>query len=198
MEELDVVELFIDEDNVLNGIEAISIVEHPAIEEDFVALKEQGRLELAKVDEDKRILMGAALIPDKKIYRRNKEGEEYEVWFSKDTVRQASEIFFQKGLQSETTLEHEIDLKGNTVVESWIKESEVDKSVANGIDVPIGTWLISMKVEDDAVWELAKQGKIKAFSIEGKFADIITMTSEKSAKDIHKEIVDMIENVTKQ
>ena len=142
--------------------------------------------------------MGAGLIPDKKIYRRNKEGEEYEVWFSKDTVRQASEIFFQKGLQSETTLEHEIDLKGNTVVESWIKESEVDKSVANGIDVPIGTWLISMKVEDDAVWELAKQGKIKAFSIEGKFADIITMTSEKSAKDIHKEIVDMIENVTKQ
>ena len=70
MEELDIIELFIDEENDLNGIEAISIVEHPAIEEDFYAFNEQGKLELAKVDDEKRILMGAALIPNKKIYRK--------------------------------------------------------------------------------------------------------------------------------
>ena len=80
MEELDIIELFIDEENDLNGIEAISIVEHPAIEEDFYAFNEQGKLELAKVDDEKRILMGAALIPNKKIYRNNGT-EEYFIFF---------------------------------------------------------------------------------------------------------------------
>ena len=85
MEDLEVIELVIDEESDFSGIEAISIVENPAIEEDFIALKEQGRLELAKVDEEKRILMGAALIPNKKIYRNNGL-QEYYIFFSKDTV----------------------------------------------------------------------------------------------------------------
>ena len=99
-----VYELFIEEDNEFSGVEAISIVEEPAIEEDFVALKAH-KIEMAEVDTDKRILMGPALIPDRKIYRRNDE-EEYYIFFSKDTVRKASELFLARGNQNNSTLEH--------------------------------------------------------------------------------------------
>jgi len=90
-----VIELIIDEDNEISGIEAISVVENPAIEEDFIALKKLS-VELAEVDAEKRILMGAALIPDKKILRRS-EDEDYYIYFSEQTVRKAAELFLMRG-----------------------------------------------------------------------------------------------------
>jgi len=93
---MEVFELFIDEESLDSGIQAISIVENPAIEEDFVALKSQ-KIELAEVNNEKRILMGPALIPNKKIYRRNELGDEYEIFFSEDTVRKASQLFLSRG-----------------------------------------------------------------------------------------------------
>ena len=84
-----IVELILDEEQEISGIEAISIVENPAIEEDFVALKNQQEIKLAEVNKEKRILMGALLIPNKPIYRRNGE-DEYYIYFSKDTVLKAS------------------------------------------------------------------------------------------------------------
>jgi len=122
---MDIVELFIDEENEIGGIDAISVVENPAIEEDFIALKNQ-EFKLAEVDKEKRILMGPALIPNKPIYRKNGE-DEYYIYFSRQTVRKASELFFIRGNQSRSTLEHDIPLQGLTVVESWIVESETDK-----------------------------------------------------------------------
>lgn len=176
MEELEIIELVIDDDNDLNGIEAISIVENPAIEEDFIALKEQGRLQLAKVDEDKRILMGAALIPNKKIYRNNGL-QEYYIFFSGETVRKASELFLTKGKQNNSTLEHESELEGLSVVESWIIEDEVkDKSRKYNLHMPIGTWMVSVKVNNEAIWqEFVKTKKVKGFSIEGFFSDRLEM-----------------------
>ena len=91
-----VIELIIDEENEFSGIEAISVVENPAIEEDFIALKKVPVL-LAEVDSEKRILMGAALVPNKKILRRN-DDEEYYIYFSEDTVRKASELFLKEGI----------------------------------------------------------------------------------------------------
>ena len=120
---MEVFELFIDEESLESGIQAISIVENPAIEEDFVALKSQ-KIELAEIDNEKRILMGPALIPNKKIYRRNELGDEYEIFFSEDTVRKASQLFLSRGNQNNSTLEHEYQLKGMSVVESWIVEDE--------------------------------------------------------------------------
>ena len=90
-----IVELVIDENDETSGIEAISVVETPAIEENFVALNKH-ELQLKEVNKEKRILMGAALIPDKSIYRRNDKGDEYYIYFSKDTVRKASELFFKR------------------------------------------------------------------------------------------------------
>ena len=165
------IELYIDEENEFSGIEAISVVENPAIEEDFIALKKQ-QVKLAEVDKEKRILMGAALVPNKKIYRTNGE-DEYNIFFSEDTVRKASELFLSRGKQNNSTLEHDVKLNGLSVVESWIiEDKKKDKSKKYGFDLPIGTWMVSVKVNNDEIWnDFVKEGKVKGFSIEGFFAD---------------------------
>lgn len=170
MEE-NIFELFIDETQDMAGIDAISIVENPAIEEDFIALK-ASTVQLQSVDAEKRILMGAALVPDKKILRRNAEGEYY-IFFSKETVRRASELFLMKGNQANSTLEHEVDVQGLTVVESWIIEDPVnDKSRKYNMSLPIGTWMISVKCNNEEIWnDYVKTGAVKGFSIEGFFTD---------------------------
>lgn len=167
-----IVELLLDEESLQAGIQAISVVESPAIEEDFVALKdEQPKIELKTIDKEKRILMGAALIPNKPIYRRNGE-DEYYIYFSQDTVRKASELFFINGNQNKATLEHQMDVQGTSVVESWIIEGEQDKSRMYGMDLPVGTWMVSMKILNDELWDgYVKSGKVKGFSIEGYFVD---------------------------
>lgn len=173
-----IVELIIDEEAEMYGIDAISIVDRPAIELDFIALKE-ARLQFAEADTDKRILMGPALVPDKPIYRRNGEDEFY-VYFSKSTVRKASELYLKHGNQANHTLEHEHKINGLTVVESWIVENkEKDKSALYDLDVPKGTWMVAVKVDNEAIWqEWVKEGKVKGFSIEGYFADKMKKNSE--------------------
>ena len=169
---MEIIELILDEDSEgLTGIEAVSIVEMPAIESDFVTLSEQA-IKLAKIDDEKRLLMGAALIPNKPIFRKNGENTFY-VYFSEKTVRRASELFFQNSMQNNATLEHEMEINNLTVVESWIVEdTKMDKSNKYGLEVPKGTWMISMKVENEDVWnDYVKTGKVKGFSIEGYFAD---------------------------
>jgi hypothetical protein len=196
-----IIELLIDEDALLSGIEAISIVDKPAIEENFIALKEQTKVNLAEVDKEKRILMGAALIPNKNIYRTDGE-DEYYIYFSDDTVRKASELFLMRGNQNKSTLEHEAELNGLTVVESWIIEDEVhDKSRKYGLDMPVGTWMVSMKVNNEEVWEnYVKTGLVKGFSIEGYFTDKLEMSkmgddiNENEATEILFEIQDFLDS----
>ena len=112
---MNILELVIDEEAELYGIDAISLVEQPAIESDFIAMNAQ-LLQFKTQDEEKRIVMGAALIPDKPIYRRNGE-EEYYVYFSNKTVRRAMELYFKNGNQANATLEHEHKINGLHVVE---------------------------------------------------------------------------------
>ncbi len=174
-----IVELVIDEADEQSGIEAISVVESPAIEENFVALNKHEIL-LKEVDSEKRILMGAALVPNKQIYRRNdKTDEEYYIYFSQDTVRKASELFFKKSNHQNATLEHSENVEGTTIVESWIVEnSKQDKSAIYGMDMPVGTWMVSMKIDNDEIYEKAKKGEVKGFSIEGYFADKYDLNTE--------------------
>ncbi len=171
MKDLDIFELFIDEEAEMGGIEAISIVENPAIEEDFVVLSSQ-QVKLAEVSKEKRILMGPALIPNKKIYRRSGD-KEYYITFSEETVRKASQLFLARGKQNNSTLEHEETLEDLSVVESWIIEDDkADKSRAYGLNLPVGTWMVSVKVNNDEIWqEFVKTERVKGFSIEGFFTD---------------------------
>jgi hypothetical protein len=176
------IELILDESMALTGIDAISLVEHPAIEEDFIALNSQ-KVEFATQSEEKRILMGAALVPNKPIYRVDGENEFY-VYFSEGTIRKASELFFQKAKQNNATLEHEVGINGLTVVESWIIEDEThDKSRKYGFELPVGTWMVSMKVNNPEIWDgWVKTGRVKGFSIEGYFVDKLNFSKQEMEK----------------
>lgn len=170
------------------GISAISLVDRPAIESDFIALSAVP-IKLAKVDEEKRILMGAALIPDRQILRLDeKSGEEYYIYFSKETVRKASERFLTLGNQNNTTIQHKSPLENLSVVESWLVEDiKKDKSAIYGLDAPVGTWLVSVKVNNEEVWnEFVKTGYVKGFSIEGMFSKNIQVSASYILEEIKK------------
>lgn len=186
-----IVELIIDEKEDLSGVEAISVVEFPAIEENFIALNQQ--LQLAKVDDEKRILMGAALIPNKNIYRRNGE-DEYYIFFSDATVKKASELFLMNSNQNNATLEHQKKINDLSVVESWIVEdTEMDKSKKYGLNAPVGSWMVSMKVNNDTIWnDFVKTGKVKGFSIEGYFADKLEMSLQLEQEE---ELINKIKDI---
>jgi hypothetical protein len=188
-----IVELILDEQQMASGIDAISIVEAPAIESNFVALKSH-EVKFAKIDEEKRILMGPILIPDKPIYRKqvvDGELDEFYIYFSKQTVAKASQMYLMNDKHKNATLEHEVELNGLCLVETWLKEDmEKDKSAIYGMNDPIGTWMGCLKVTNDDVWEnYVKTGKVKGFSIEGYFADKMKMSKTPSLIDEIKEIL---------
>ena len=186
-----IVELIIDEQDEQSGIDAISVVMSPAIESNFIHLSKH-EIELKEVDAEKRIIMGAALIPNKQIYRKNdKTKDEYYIYFSEATIRKASELFLMNANQNNSTLEHSTKLKGMSVVESWIVEGENDKSKNYGFNFPKGTWVISMKVNNDEIWDKVKLGEVKGFSIEGYFADKLEMSLK--TEDMEEKV--MIEKI---
>ena len=181
-----IIELILDEDEAI-GVEAVSLVNSPAIESDFIALNNQ-EIKLAEINKEKRLLMGALLIPQKPIYRKSGK-EEYYIFFSRKTVARASQMYLQNGNQSQSTLEHDKQLKGLTLVESWIVEDkEKDKTALYGLDVPVGTWMGSVKVDNDEVWnEYILTKKCKGFSIEGYFADKLERPNEELKEDLSAE-----------
>ena len=166
-----IVELVIADDSEELTIDAISLVTSPAIEQDFVFFgKENNNLTLAKVDEEKRMLVSPALIPNKQIFRYDPNTDSnYYVYFSKETVRQASELYLKHNNHHKATYQHEENVSGVLTIESWIKEGDMDKSKLYGFDLPDGTWFVKMKIENDEMWNKIKDGELKGLSIEGYF-----------------------------
>jgi hypothetical protein len=154
------------------GIYAISIVNMPAIEADFIALSKNQRLTL-KVDNERRMLYGPILIPDIEIPRVDKNtGEEYTIQFPKETIEAAVHLFMKNKHQKDHTYEHKFAIDGLTVVEIWIKEGDSDKSVHLGMDYPVGSAFVGVKVDNDDAWVKVKNGDVKGFSIEGEFTQL--------------------------
>jgi len=187
MKDLDIIELFIDETKEDDGIEAISLVESPAIEENFVALSKH-KVEFKTVDSEKRIIVGLALVPDKLIYRRRGDYE-YNIVFSKETVRKASELYLKRLKLNNATLEHDDQMTtGVSVIESWIVEdSEKDKTALYGLNAVEGAWAVTMKIDNEEVWEDVKQGKYLGLSIEGMFSDNVDV-EEIEASEVLEEL----------
>ena len=171
---------------------AISLVENPAIQSDFVYFNKETQM-FASVDNSKRTLIGAILIPDKKILRVEADGEPYEVFFTRETVAKLAQNYLAKKYVSNATLEHDSKIKGVTLVESWVKDGQFDKSNNYGLDLPKGTWVGMFKITDDKIWnDYVKTGKVKGFSIEGYFADKYEMSlinDEQILMDKIKEII---------
>ena len=150
-----------------DGVFAISLVEDPAMKGFFLALKEQEVIQLKEIDKEQRILMGLVLEPNKPIYR-NQNGEEFNIVFKEDVIKELSHNFFKGGFQKNSKLEHESPIEGVTFVESWLVEDpKIDKSANFGFSYPKGSWIATMKVENDDIWNnYIKTGKLKGFSVD--------------------------------
>jgi hypothetical protein len=191
-----IVELVIDDDSQELAIDAISLVSAPAIEENWVFFgKEKNNLTLAKVDEEKRMLISPALIPDKQIFRYDPNTDsDYYVYFSKDTVRKASELYLKNNNHHKATQEHTERVSGVLTVESWIiEDTKTDKSTLYGFSLPKGTWMVKMKIENEDLWQKIKSGELKGLSIEGYFTDKMEKMSETTPTD--QEILEALNEI---
>ena len=178
-------------DEEVQGIDAISVVGSPAMESQFIMLSEEKKVAFAKVDNEKQILLGVAMIPEKKIYRVDPDtNEEFNVFFSKETIKRASELYLKKGNQSNANLEHSKIALSGTIVESWIVEdTQKDKTALYGIDAPVGSWVVAMKIEDKEQWNLCKESGT-GFSIEGMFNERVILNKlDMDFKQMKDEIV---------
>jgi len=184
--------IFNEEEN--EGVYCVSLVSDPAIGVNFIALSKQKELKLATVNEEQRILMGAILIPDMPIYRKDeKTKKEFNIVFPAETILKVQKNFVLKGYQKNSTIEHNGEQIDDVFFyENWIKEDEVhDKSVHYGFNESVGTWFGLMKINNDVIWnEYVKTGKVKGFSIDGVF-DMEKINLNNEQMDL-KTIVDAI------
>lgn len=171
---------------------AISLVEAPAIESDFVYFDKE-QIQFAKVDLEQRMLIGPILIPEKKILRIDGEGQPYHVFFTKETVKKLAQNYLMKKYTDKATLEHDKSIKGVHLVESWVKDGKLDKSNNYGLSLPDGAWIGMFKISDDKIWnDYIKDGKVKGFSIEGLFSHKLVQAS--MIEDVYeKDINDLTE-----
>ena len=195
-----IVELVISDENEPLTIDAISLVTSPALETDFVYFsKEKNNLTFAKVDEEKRELISPALIPNKQIFRYDPNTDsEYYVYFSKETVKKSAFLYLKHNNHHKATEQHNERVSGVLTVESWIKEGDQDKSNLYGFSLPVGTWFVKMKIDNDELWQKIKSGEIKGLSIEGFFVNKMENMSEQKPTDeeILKALNEIIQNKT--
>lgn len=181
------------------GVFAISLVNAPATGEHYIAMAKQDKIvKFAKVDEEQRILMGLVLQPDQLIYRVDEDGNEFEMFFSAETIKDFSQNFFQSGFQLNSKLEHDEPIEGVTFVESWLVENpKVDKSAAFGLEYPKGSWLVSMKVDNDDIWNnYIKTGELKGFSIDGMIElEEVTLKSNIQMSKNNKNILALLKQI---
>lgn len=185
-------ELTIGDENV-DEVFAISLVAEPAIEMNWVYFGKE--VKFAAVDEEKRMLIGPILIPDKRILRLDGEGNPYHVFFKPDTIKRLSQMYLEKKYTDSSTLEHDEDIKNVHLVESWITESRTkDKSAIYGLSVPVGTWMGTIKVNNEKIWqEFVKTGAVKGFSIEGIFSHDLVEASMQTSDLMIKDISELSE-----
>lgn len=151
------------------GIQLISLVDDPAVQREFIKFSEQREIKL-KVNDEKRIITGVALIPGQKIYREDPSGEKYYIQFSKEAIERVAVKFFEDRHSADANLMHEIKADGIIYFESYLINRERGILPVEFSDCPDGTWVISAKILNDRVWELVKSGVLRGFSVEGRVA----------------------------
>tara|TARA_R110000851_G_scaffold172859_6_gene319164 strand:+ start:131 stop:844 length:714 start_codon:yes stop_codon:yes gene_type:complete len=198
LKETKIVELVINEENESLAIDAISLVSAPAIEQDFVYFnKDKNNFTFAKIDEEQRMIVSPALIPNKQIYRYDANTDsDYYVFFSPATVRKASELYLKHNNHHKATYQHEDRVSGVMTVESWVKEGDMDKSKLYGFDLPDGTWFVKMKVDNDELWSKIKDGELRGLSIEGYFTNRFEAMNEKEPTT--QEILEALNEIIKE
>jgi hypothetical protein len=193
MEKLQNIELTIKDENE-QGVFAISFVDRPAIEEDFILLSEM-EVEMKVIDEGRREVIGLALVPEKKILRRIKD-QDFTVSFSAETIAKTQELYMKKLYGNNVTIDHQENVDGVALIESWIVEdTKNDKSNLYNLNAPLGSWVVKMKVYNDEVYKGIKEGKFNGFSIEGKYDGLEELKQSKQEDENIIAIKDLLSKI---
>lgn len=162
---LPIYELMLDQDN--DGVYCISLVDKPAIEQDFLVFDAQEELQFTKVDEEKHIVYGPAMIPDMLIYRKDQRGREYYVKFSKETIAQIAQKFHKDNCIYNISVGHEIDVDDCYVFTSYLIDRENGLDPVQFRNIADGSWIVGVKVDNDNVWNAIKNTDLlRGFSVE--------------------------------
>jgi hypothetical protein len=151
--------------------------------------------------EDQRIVVGPAMIPDMEILRKHDSGPDkgkpYWVRFSKEVIAKIAEKFMRELRNGATNVEHDNQDPANSYVkETWLVETEDDKANTKyNLDVPVGTWMVAMRVQDPEVWKQIKAGQLNGFSIEGNFMDRIDYEKYKKDKEMYDRVVKILKSM---
>lgn len=165
--QLPIYELFL---NDADGVQIMSIVECPAIQIDFLAFADENIIKQKfSFDDDKHIITGPAMIPELPIFRRDEFGREFYVKFSVDTIRQLTEKFMSDRNTILVNINHDIPTNSCVIIESYFLDKSRGIIPTEFSDLPDGTWIVSMKVNNNEIWDAIKSGKLNGFSVEGKF-----------------------------
>lgn len=171
----------------MNGVEIISLVDFPAVERNFIKFSKEEDVKLS-INEEKKIVTGVALIPDQPIYRKNEAGQGYYITFSKDAIERICQKFFADGNSANVNLEHQVMVGDCAYFESYLINNDRGICPVEFSDLPNGTWIVSCKINNDAVWELIKNGTLRGFSIEGNLNSV----------EYEEETIDSIEDLLKK
>lgn len=147
------------------GMYKISLVDKPAIEENFIYFSKTEVIEMFANDEKKEVV-GPIMIPNKEILRFSPEKGYYYVRFTEETIRDIMYNYSKKGLFNEFGIHHEYDTQDVVMLEVWMKESDNDKSKDYGYELPNGTVFVKAKIESDELFSAIKSGEVNGFSIE--------------------------------
>jgi hypothetical protein len=127
------------------------------------------------LDEEKKMIIGAAMVPNKMIIRYDDLGNPYYVYFSKESIKKMAAKFLKEKRTDQASIEHDGKKLGSEkvfITESWVSEDPIhDKSYKYGFNLPSGTWYVQMKINDDNVWKMIKEKSLNGFSVEGLFAE---------------------------
>jgi hypothetical protein len=182
-----------------DSVFALSLVNEPAIMQNFVYFGKEGKVEVkfATVDEEQHTIVGPILIPNLKIIRVKEDGTPYYVTFSKDTVKQIAQKYIKDNNANNVTLEHEKPTNGVSLVESWIVDSaKYDKSRAYGLNSKPGTWMGVFKVDNPQVWQGVKSGDYRGISLEGLFSHVLIKAS--AVEDIFEKDITELSDIEAQ
>ena len=195
MEKLPLYELVLGGDEEIDGVNTISFVEHPAIEIEAMFFNKDEKVEYKFIENnEENIVIGPSMVPNQEIYRVDSRGNEYNVFFTEETIKKCNELFFKRNQHQGTNYNHSHEIiEGAVCIESWISmDKAIDKSVVLGYDLPIGTWYTAWKIDDVELWSKIKEGG--GFSIEGMFIEELVKMSEESPTD-EDELYDNIAKV---
>ena len=174
---------------------AISLVEDPAIESNFIYLQKEEPKQIFLEKDEKHLLYGAVLIPNFPIYRHQND-EEFYITFTKESIEKLAHSYLQNDKIYSFTKDHRTIADGVSIVESWVKCSKNDKSTDLGLDVPEGTWLIGAKIENEELWNSIKSQEVRGFSVESflNLEEIMLAKQDKEMTETNLETVEVNES----